>query len=76
MAHFAFGIALAVMLSVPFVRHFLQCGRGTTAGNLLAGTVTVRHPASLPEAVPSLHGNWLLERRALEKMRISSAVRR
>ena len=33
-------------------------------------------PASLSEAVPSLHGNWLLDRRALEKMRISSAVRR
>ncbi len=43
---------------------------------MFAGTVTVRHPASLSEAVPSLHGNWLLDRRALEKMRISAAVRR
>jgi hypothetical protein len=75
MAHFVFP-AVAVILSVPFVAISYNAAAGARAGNLLAGTVTVRHPASLPEAVPSLHGNWLLDRRTLEKMRISSAVSR
>jgi hypothetical protein len=75
MAHFVFGTALAVIQRAVCC-HFLQCGSGTRAGNLLAGTITVRQSAGLPEAVPSLHGNWLLDRRAIEKMRISAAVRR
>ena len=75
MAHFVFP-AVAVILSVPFVAISYNAAAAQERGNLLAGTVTVRHPASLPEAVPSLHGNWLLDRTALEKMRISSAVSR
>src|SRR5262245_57519478 len=46
---------------------FLIMRQRHKSGELLAGKVTVRHPASLPEAEPSLHGNWLLDRRALEK---------
>jgi hypothetical protein len=68
MAHFVFP-AVAVILSVPFVAISYNAAAAQERGTCSQARVTVRHPASLPEAVPSLHGNWLLDRRALEKMR-------
>lgn len=43
-------------------------------GNLFAGTVTLRHAASLPKAVRGLYANWLLDCSASEKMRIREAI--
>jgi hypothetical protein len=46
---------------------FLQCGISPRAGNLLAGTVTLRHAAGLPKAVRDLHANWLLDCRPVKR---------